>query len=562
MPKSIKKRLFLLLPVLIFAVSCQTSDTKRPDSEGVRDFATSRPPVANREELTVVFSDHEVELDFRKSYFASEAQLFTGLYEGLFSYHPRTLEPVMGVAERWDISEDKKQWTFYLKRTARFSNGDPVRAEDFRASWISLLDPKKESPYSSLFDIIEGARDFRNGVEKDPAKEGILAPDARTLVVKLNSPASFFPAMLCHHSFSPIHPSMVDKEQWAPQKGSRNWTPPVSNGPYRIQTMDSKKIVLLKNEQYWDRSRVEFSKITLKYTDTGEEAAVLWNTGESRWIAGGVDIEALTDRSGIQVNVMFATHYYFIRSEVKPWNDYRVRRAMTLVLPWEELRGGHYLPAETLIFPITGYPEVKGIKETNYDEAVKLLAEAGYPGGAGVPELVIRLTPSRDAELIGSLMAAAWKDKLGLKVRVEIVPYEKYFQSMKEGGYIIGSSTWIGDFADPYTFLQMWRRDSNLNDARLDDPDYEELIERSMTEEGNVRLATLANAEKLLLERGSVIPISFSPALNIIDTNEIEGWYPNALDIHPFKYLSFKVFRPLPGVAWLPKDARLPKEAE
>jgi peptide/nickel transport system substrate-binding protein/oligopeptide transport system substrate-binding protein len=424
----------------------------------------------------------------------------------------------------------------------RFWNGDPVRAQDFLAAWISLLEPKRESPYSSLFDIIEGARDYRNGIIKDPEKVGITASDDRTLVVKLNSPASFFPAMLCHHSFSPIHPSMINNNDWSKK-------PPVSNGPFRVDSVKKGSIVLIRNEQYWDLRRVALKKIILQYTETAEEASSMWNSGESRWIAGGVSIEALTDRSGIQLNVMFATHYYYIRSEVKPWNDYRLRRAMTLVLPWDEIRSSHYLPAKTLIFPITGYPEVEGITETNYEEAEKLMAEAGFAGGAGVPELVIRLTPSQDAANIGSIMAAAWKEKLGLKVRVEVIPYERYFQSMKEKGYIIGSSTWIGDFADPYTFLQMWRRDSNLNDAHYDDDDYEALIEKSMMEEGDARLATLADAEKLLLERGTVLPISYSPALNIVDTNELDGWYPNALDIHPFKYLSFKSFRPLPGVA-------------
>jgi peptide/nickel transport system substrate-binding protein/oligopeptide transport system substrate-binding protein len=95
----------------------------------------------------------------------------------------------------------------------------------------------------------------------------------------------------------------------------------------------------------------------------------------------------------------------------------------------------------------------------------------------------------------------------------------------------------------------MWRKDSNLNDAHYNDDDYEALLEKSMLEEGNLRWATLADAEKLLLERGSVLPISYSPAINIVDTGELGGWFPNALDIHPFKYLNFRAFRPLPGVA-------------
>jgi peptide/nickel transport system substrate-binding protein/oligopeptide transport system substrate-binding protein len=512
-----------------------------------RPFAETRPRAAIRDELTVTYTKSEVELDFRKSYLASEAQLFTAMYEGLFSYHPFTMEPVPAVAENWELSEDKKQWTFTIRRDAKYWNGDSITAEDFRASWISLLAPGRNSPYSSLFDVIAGAREYRTGLEKNPAKVGVSVQGENTLIVTLNAPASFFPAMLCHHSFSPIHPSMLNRKNWSSPQSSA-WEPPLSNGPFRITAMDTDTIVLLKSEPYWDARNVALNKIIIKYTASADEAAVLWNSGEARWISGDVNLDALTDRSGIQVNAMFATHYYFIRSAEKPWNDHRVRRALSLVLPWDEIRRGHFLPAKTLIYPLPGYPAIEGLSVAETEEAARLLAEAGFPGGAGLPELVMRLTPSQDAARIGSLMAHAWKEHLGVPVRVEVVPYHQYFQALKNGGYGVGFSTWIGDFADPYTFLQMWRRDSNLNDAHYNDDEYEKLLERSMLEEGDARWATLAEAEKLLLERGSVLPISYSPAINVVDTSEIEGWFPNALDIHPFKYFAFKAFRPLPGV--------------
>jgi len=545
-----KKQLFAAF-CLILLFGCQSSQVKEKQEAKSKEFAEMRPEARSLDELTVAFSRHDIELDFRKSYFASEAQIFTGIYEGLFSYHPLSLEPVPALAERWELSDDKMQWTFTIRRNARFWNGDPVRAEDFRAAWISLLDPRRESPYSSLFDVIEGARDYRNGVTRDASTVGIRAVNARTLVVRLSSPASFFPAMLCHHSFSPIHPSMINRTDWSPGKDTKDWIPPVSNGPFRIMSMDEQSIVMQKCGQYWDREKVALNKIIIKFTENAEQASHLWNSGEARWISGDVSIEALTDRSGIQVNVMFATHYYFIRSSEKPWNDHRVRRAMALVLPWEEIRSHYYLPADTLIFPVAGYPEVEGISENNYEEAKKLMIDAGYTDLSGLPELVIRLTPSRDAARVGAIMANAWKELLGFNVRVEVIPFDRYFQTMKEDGYTVGSCTWIGDFADPYAFLQMFRRDSNLNDARLDDDDFEALIEKSMLEEGQTRLATLAEAEKLLLDRGTVLPIFFNPALNIIDTGELDGWYANALDIHPFKYISFRAFRPLPGVAMI-----------
>jgi peptide/nickel transport system substrate-binding protein/oligopeptide transport system substrate-binding protein len=463
------------------------------------------------------------------------------------------MEPVPAAAASWTLSEDKKVWTFKLRDYARYWNGDILRAADFPAAWLSLLEPGRDSPYSSLFDIIEGARDYRMGRITDKNKVGIEAPDDKTLIVRLISPASFFPSMLCHHSFSPIHPSMLAVEDWSK-------TAPISNGPYYLLENNEKTKVLARNELYWDATEVAFKTITVKLIDDGVDASAMWNSGEAQWILGEVDLDSLTDLSGIVVNPMFATHYYFIRSIHKPWDDWRIRRAMVLALPWDKIRADNTLPAETLIYPIMGYPKVEGIK-TDAEEARKLLAEAGYSDGKGLPELVIRLTPAIEAARIGGLMSAAWMDELGIPVRVEVFPFDKYFDSLKDDDYDVGASTWIGDFADPYTFLQMWRRDSNLNDARYKDPDYEELMDRSMEEQGEARWKTLSEAEALLLNRGTVLPISYSLALNIVDKAELGGWYSNVLDIHPFKYLYFKSFRPLPGVVRAaPGDGRLTDE--
>ena len=503
------------------------------------DYAESRPRSRIRDELVVAFSLEELELDFRISYYASEAQIFTAIYEGLFSYHPLSMAPVPAAASEYEISDDKKTWTFKIRDNARYQNGDPLRAADFKAAWLSLLEPEREAPYSSLFDIIEKARDYRLGNCK--AEEvGISAPDDKTLIVRLNSPAAFFPSMLCHHSFSPIHPSMLQEN---------NWTKPVSNGPFYIEEIDNEHILLIKNANYWDARRVSLNKLTIKFPQDGDEATAMWNSGEARWIHGDMNLSTLTDRSGIEVNAMFATYYYYICSARKPWDDYRLRHALTLVLPWEKIREGYSLPARTLIFPIPDYPDVDGLDTTNEEEARRLLADAGYPGGVGLPELVIRITPAHDADRLATIMAEAWSGVLGIPVKIDVVPYRDYFQSLKGNDYDVGSTSWIGDFADPYTFLQMWRRDSNLNDARHNDDDYEALIERSMTEEGTKRWETLAEAEELLLSRGNVMPISYSPAVNVIDLNEIDGWYPNVLDIHPFKYMFIKALRPLSGVA-------------
>jgi peptide/nickel transport system substrate-binding protein/oligopeptide transport system substrate-binding protein len=548
----------IILFVLLFAACAGTppgdKDAVRPgaekaptDAEGKeeRPYAAERPATQNREELTISCSIEDIELDFRKSYLAQEAQVYSGIYEGLFSYHPLTMEPVSAVASNWKISDDRKTWTFTIRADARYWNGDPVRSDDFRAAWLSVLEPSRNSPYSSLFDVISGAKEYRLGDQKDATTVGIETPDDKTLVVHLVAPVSFFPSMLCHHSFSPIHPSMVNVVNWSK-------SPPVSNGPYRIEEMNGNMMTLVLNENYWDAAEVAIKKIVLLNPKDGDDAAAMWNSGQARWIADDINLEALTDRSGIVVNALFATHYYFIRSSKKPLDNNDVRRALALALPWEEIRKDYFLPAETLIYPIPGYPEIEGIAAPDMEEAKRLLAKAGYPDGKGIPDIVICLSPGMESARVAGLMAAAWKE-LGIGVKVEIVESGRYFEALRRGDYDIGASTWIGDFADPYTFLQMFQKDSNLNDARHNDPEYERLMDKSMQEEGAERWATLAEAEKLLLDYGTVLPISYTPAVNIIDTSEINGWYPNVLDIHPYKYLSYKAFRPLPGVALAPR---------
>ncbi|MCX7656006.1 MAG: peptide ABC transporter substrate-binding protein [Treponemataceae bacterium] len=514
-------------------------DRLEPEKE---PYAESRPTPADLSELTVVMDANPLDFDPRRAYTAQEAQIFTALYEGLFSYHPLTMEPVPALAARWEVSEDKKTWTFTIREGAKYWNGDPVRSGDFRDAWLSLLEPQRNSPYASLFDCIAGARQYRLGTLSDRAQVGIQSPDDRTLILKLEHPASYLPSMLCHHAFSPLHPRMIQEKDWSERV-------PISNGPFYMVKYEGSVLTLAKNELYWDARRVALKKLIIRLNDDPDEAAHLWNTGVARWIAGDVDLEKLQDRSGIVVNALFATNYYFIKSKDAPWNDYRVRQALALTLPWGEIRKPYYLPAETLIFPIPGYPKVAPLSETNPAKARALLTEAGFGKENSLPPITILITASQESRRIAALMKEAWEKELKAQVLIREVPSHHYYDALRAETYVVGSTTWIGDFADPYTFLHLWQRESNLNDASLSDNNFEDLMNTSLVLEGEERWKVLAQAEELLLQRAVVLPISHPPAVNIIDMNEIEGWYPNPLDIHPFKYLRYSATKTVPGIA-------------
>ncbi len=496
--------------------------------------------------LTMTLSSDGVQLDFRKAWYAGDGQVFTGLLEGLFTYHPLTMRPVMGVISAYSLSEDKKEWTFTIRENAKFSNGDPVRAEDFCSSWFSLL-RTPNSPYASFFDIIVGAKDFRTGKTTDPASVGVKA-DKGKLIVTLNSPAAFFPSMLCHYAFGVSHPDTIAMFD----SGNFDVKRFIGNGPFKLAESDDTHVTLEKNAHYWDAGNVGLNTIIIKYINDPDEATALWNSGEARWLGGDVDIDALSDRAGIQLNPMFGTHYYYIRSFEAPWNDERVRKALSIALPWDEIRKNYLLPAETLILPLQNYPEVKGRSAAAPAEAAQLLADAGYPEGKGLPELVIKIGSYSEAVRVAGIMAEAW-GKLGVPVQVKEVDARTYSNSdsLKANDYHVGYMSWIGDFADPYSFLVLFETDSSLNDAEYHNPEFDALIQKSMTEEGDGRMKTVAQAEQMLIDQGVVLPMYHIPALNIVDMDELAGWYPNMLDVHPFKYLYFARIKPLPGVAMI-----------
>jgi peptide/nickel transport system substrate-binding protein/oligopeptide transport system substrate-binding protein len=195
----------------------------------------------------------------------------------------------------------------------------------------------------------------------------------------------------------------------------------------------------------------------------------------------------------------------------------------------------------TLVPAVGFYDAPEGLVEQNIEEGLKLLDEAGFPNGRGLPTVTALVAPGGAADTVLRAAAEIWEERLGLEVEFIPLRFSQYTELTRRGGYVIGSSTWIGDFADPLSFLQMWTTESNLNDARYSSSRYDSLINQAMSENDENRFDTLAKAEEMLLSgEVVVIPLANPPSFNLIDTERISGWYSNALDIHPFKYMGFR----------------------
>ncbi|HOV37210.1 MAG TPA: peptide ABC transporter substrate-binding protein [Spirochaetales bacterium] len=495
-------------------------------------------------ELVVAFLPGEISLNPINAFSSSEAQLYTALYEGLVSYHPATLDPVPATAGSWEVSPDGKTYIFRIREEARYSNGDPVTAADFRNSWLKFLHPDSRAEYSFLYDIIEGANEYRTGKNPDPESVQIKALTEKRLQVVLEYPSTHFLKILCHHSFVPIHPSLLDKKDW-------NTLPEVpGNGPYVLAEKGPNTWVMKKNPYYWEADHVFVETIRILFEENPLSTTQKFNDYEIHWVTGGMVLDQVLYKDTVIVNPLFATYYFFFSNRLSPWMNPQVRRALALLIPWEIVRSWdfQFLPAKTLVPSLPRYPAPETLEKTDREEAFALLQEAGYPEGKGLPPIVFKIPEGEETRRTAAIFAAAWKEALDLDSEIQTFPYPDYLTVLKKGDYALGTVTWIGDFADPLTFLQMWTTHSNLNDAGYSNEEFDALILKSFQQTGEERYKTLSAAESLLLKSGEVLPIGHTPAINLIDLQFVDGWYPNPLDIHPFKYVRFTPFKLLPGV--------------
>jgi oligopeptide transport system substrate-binding protein len=519
---------------------------EKADERAKREEGAEDEPQPDEKTLIISIAPPKINLDPLHTFTSTEAQIYTAIYEGLVTYHPFTLEPLPGVARFWELSLDRKVYTFHLRENAKYWNGDPVTAEHFRQTWLMLIDPEDPGEYGSLLDVVKGAKDYRLGVNDDPGSVEIRVPEPGVLEVELEKPAPHFLKILCHHSFSPLHPQMQKVADW------KELDAVLGNGPFTIVSSSDEKMVLKKNQLYWDSEMVRLEGIEILYKDDPEWTARAIDAGTLHWAENDIDLELLKKKEAMVLNPVFSTTYFFFHSDKKqqageaetdPYDLPKVRRALALLIPWADVRNPEYmyLPTSSLVPGIESYPEIEGITKGDRDGALSLLEKAGFPGGAGLPPLRFLLPEGLEALRIAELMAESWKNILNLEVEIEQSGFHTYYDKLKLGGYNLGVLTWIGDFADPLTFLQMWTGSAALNIGNYRDDTFDDLIDRAATEENQEeRYRIMAEAEQMILDQGVVLPIKHSPAFNIIDLEKIQGWFPNPLDIHPFKYLEFE----------------------
>jgi oligopeptide transport system substrate-binding protein len=474
-----------------------------------------------QQNFIIIDAVHAYDLNPHTASYSSEAQILTALYEGLFSYDPVSLEPQYALATAYRLSRDKLRWTFTLRDSAKFSDGTPITAQNVCESWLDLLS-EPDASYSSLFDVIKGAYEYRTGKgSRDDV--AIKAVNNTTLTIHLVRPASYLPRILCHSAFS------VYKKDSA-----------VFSGPFSLESYEKNTLILKKNSCYWDAANTHLNQITIMQSDDTAENSYNFNTGSADWVTGNADLQKLLNKNVIQLNAEFATEYLFFKCRKDSvWNNPEFRTALLEAVPWDKLREKSFVKATTLVYPLAGYPQVEGYSYTDTDEAALLMKEARDKAGISADEkipLIFAITDTDFMKERAQLFIDAWSP-LGIDVQIQKTPVERYLSSIPSWNADMFSYTWIGDFADPLAFLELFQGNSTLNVTGWSNSSYDKFLDDAALYTDENRPKLLAQAEQLLLDSGMVLPISHPVSLNIINLDAVGGWTANAFDMHPFKYL-------------------------
>jgi oligopeptide transport system substrate-binding protein len=472
-----------------------------------------------------------------------ESNIIRTLIEGLVIPDAQTLEPRPGQAESWEISTDGLVYTFKLRPEAKWSNGDQVTAQDFVGSWQRILTPSLASEYAYNLFMVEGAEAFNKGELTDFSQTGFKALDGRTIQIRLRNPTSYLLSLMMHYSWHPVHLPTVDKFGGLTRKGTR-WTRPenyVGNGPFVLtEWKPNQHILVTRSPTYW--GEVKLDGVQFYPIENADAAERMFRTGQldatNALPLGKVDTYRDGQSDVLRIDPYLATAFFKVNVNRPQLQDPRVRRAIALSLDRvglakEVLRGvktAHYnfSPVMPNFTPEPAFSD-------NAEEARRLLAEAGYPGGEGLPPIEILYPTSDSGRIVCEALQAMIRSTLGIDVRLYNQEWKVYLNSTVNRNYDIAWSAWIGDYVDPMTFMDMMVTDGGNNRTGWSSPRYDELIQLAQAEgDATKRNAYFAEMEALLGVEVPVIPL-YSYTNAYLLSPAVKGWSPTLLDIHPFQ---------------------------
>lgn len=469
------------------------------------------------------------------------------LFEGLTAEDPEG-RIVPGVAMRWNISRDGRTYTFYLRRDASWSNGDPLRAEDFVWSLRRSADPATASNSANMLLPIENAGPVLAGMEP-PEALGVEALDEFTLQIRLTDPTPYFLGLLTHSSTYPVHRPSVERH------GARFSRPGnlVSNGAFVLTDWVVRShIELTRNERYWDAESTILERVLVYPLEEQSTALKQFRSGNLHWTfeVPNNQFQWLQENYPAELHVTpwLGSYFFGFNLEREPFiASPQLRKALVLAIDreliTEKVTQFGEAPSFTLIPPgigeyVSPQPEYADwTQEERKAEARRLYAAAGY-SEADPLRIEIRYNTSENHKKVALAIASLWKQVLGVQATLVNEEWKVFLQNRAQRSLTqVFRAGWIGDYADPYSFLQLFRTGHGQNDYGYSNSLYDSLLEQIAAERIPARRRRLMEeAERVLLEELPIIPVYTYVTKRLVDQH-LRGWSHNVMDHHHSKHM-------------------------
>ncbi len=539
-----KKR--FLVPVALVAAlalaACGKANTKTAND--TKADTANEAADGNTKELAIQVGPTPETIDPALNSSNDGGNMLQHLAEGLLKMD-KNGNMIPGLAESYEVSDDGLTYTFKLRKGLKWSDGSDLTAKDFVYSWKRVADPNTAAPYGQ--DVLGKVKGYEEAAGGNIDALAVSAPDDTTFVVELANPVPFFDRIAAFSTLVPVQEATIEAngDAWTLSPETN-----VTAGPYKLaEFTDGDRIVLEKNENYWDKDNITFDKITYRLIEDPNAAYTAYKQGEVSMIKSvpSEEIPALKGTEEFHVDPLMGTYYLSFNTAKKPFDNEDVRMALSLVIDRDYVANtvmqGTYLPANKMIGPgvsdaapdssfekVTEEKYTKGVGSGDYEadvaKAKELLAKAGYPDGQGFPTIEYSTNDQGYHKSVAEYLQNVWKEKLGINTDIAIKEWKVFTADRRAGNYDVARNGWVMDWNDPSNLLNLFVTGSGNNDGKISIPEYDELMEKaSTTMNVDERFDYLHKAEQLLLDHAALTPVAYYTDFYLQSTKLKDTWH-------------------------------------